>query len=425
VAIISGNAQESGSVCIINQDTDLADYFEDISAGQYLVRYVPEGYKTVIFAKESGHTESYGDVLASNPAIEGALYSCGYNELYQHLALGNSINVSVLSIVGLDNDWEKFSCGNYHVLAIKSDGTLWGNGFNTYGQLGISDRYTRSTFTQVGSNTNWSNVFCGTSISLALTTNGTLWSCGYNNYGQLGLGLGSTVHKSTFTQIGSGADWVRASAGKEHFIALKSNGTLWASGRNVFGQLGQNNTLNKSTPIQIGSYTDWEDFSCGDSHNLAIRSNGSMWGCGWNSYGQLGLNDRLNRSVLIQVGNEYDWKSVDSGSYQAAAIKDDGTLWVCGRNEYGELGLNISGVTAHRSTFTQVGSDTDWASVNCGNYNTYALKTNGTLWSCGHNQYGQLGLNDTEYRSTFTRIGSNSDWESISGDGIYFVFCKK
>jgi alpha-tubulin suppressor-like RCC1 family protein len=87
------------------------------------------------------------------------------------------------------------------------------------------------------------------------------------------------------------------------------------------------------------------------------------------------------------------------------------TLYVCGSNNSGQLGL---GNTADRSTLTQVGSDTNWQSVSSGGPHTLAVKTNGTLWACGRNIYGQLGLNNTAYQSTLTQVGSDTNWQSVS-----------
>ena len=73
-------------------------------------------------------------------------------------------------------------------------------------------------------------------------------------------------------------------------------------------------------------------------------------------------------------------------------IKTNGTLWMWGQNEYGQFGLNE---TASRSSPTQVGTDTDWGTKHLiATYNVYAIKTNGTLYSWGRNFNGQLGHND-------------------------------
>lgn len=425
MARISGNANDSGSVCVINQDTDLVDYFEDISAGQYLVGYVPEGHKTVIFVKENGYAESFGDVFSTNPAIAGAIYSCGNNNNGQ-LGLGNIKNISAFSIVGLDSDWGNVGGGISHTLVVKTNGTLWACGANNAGQLGQNNTTKKSTFTQVGTDTSWKSTSGGDSHTLALKTDGTLWSWGFNNNGQLGLNLAVSSHKSTPTKIGSDTNWASVSCGYYHTAALKTTGTLWTCGNNGNGQLGLNlgATLHKSVLTQVGVDTDWASVSCGSYHTIAIKTNGTMWIWGFNGYGQLGRNDITTRSAPIQIGSATNWKSASGGYGHTVAVKTDGTLWGCGYNAHGQLGQNN---IINKSTFTQIGTDTDWKSVNFNNgYHIVVLKNDNTLWVCGNNGSGQLGLGlgSTVHKSTLTQVGSAADWVNVVGVGNSSLFTK-
>ena len=94
-------------------------------------------------------------------------------------------------------------------------------------------------------------------------------------------------------------------------------------------------------------------------------------------------------------------------SYNAFILKNNGTLWGCGKNDYGQLGL---GDTTNRTTFTQVTTNTDdIKSVSCGAYHTLILKNDGALWGCGNNEYGQLGLGDTNNRNTYIQVSTNND----------------
>ena len=117
-------------------------------------------------------------------------------------------------------------------------------------------------------------------------------------------------------------------------------------------------------------------------HSLILKNDGTLLGCGCNDHGQLGLGDNTNRNTFTQVTtNANDIKQVYCGGYHTLILKNDGTLWGCGDNSYGQLGL---GDTANRNTFTQITTNAyDIKSVYCGDYHTLILKNDGTLWGCG------------------------------------------
>ena len=299
-------------------------------------------------------------------------------------------------------------------------------GSNDAGQLGLNDIVNRSTLTQIGTEGNWKSVVCGYWNTLAIKTDGTLWGCGFNWSGQLG--LGNISYRSTLTQVGTATDWKSVSCGDRFTLAIKTNGTLWSCGLNDTGQLGLNDRINRSTLTQIGSDTDWKDASCGNLNLFAIKENGTLWGCGNNSLGQLGLNISgvtAHRSTLTKIGTDTNWKSASGGGYHTLAIKTDGTLWSWGNNWNGELGHNN---IIRMSIPTKVGTDTDWEFISAGFRHNLALKNNGTLWSWGNNWHSQLGHNDIINRSIPTKVGTDTDWEFISTNKQidtmedYFVF---
>ena len=129
-----------------------------------------------------------------------------------------------------------------------------------------------------------------------------------------------------------------------------------------------------------------------------------MW---YNGYGQLGLGDGNSRYTFTQITtNADDIKQIYCGWYYTIILKNDGTLWSCGDNAYGQLGL---GDTTNRNTFTQITTNTNnIKSVYCGGRQTFILKNDGTLWGTGYNADGRLGLGDTNGRTTFTQITTNA-----------------
>ena len=113
-----------------------------------------------------------------------------------------------------------------------------------------------------------------------------------------------------------------------------------------------------------------------------------------------------NRPIFTRIiANKYEVKSVYCGSDHTFILKNDGTLWGCGYNKYGQLGL---GDTDTRTVFTQITTNIDnIKSIYCGGEYTFILKNDGTLWGCGDNREGQLGLGDTDIKTVFTQITAN------------------
>ena len=197
-----------------------------------------------------------------------------------------------------------------------------------------------------------------------------LW--GYNAQGQLG--DNSIVYKSSPVQtIAGGTNWKQVSCGVTHTAAIKTDGTLWLCGYNSYGQLGDNSIVNKSSPVQtIAGGTNWKSVACGGNHTAAIKTDGTLWLWGSNSYGQLGDNSIVNKSSPVQtIAGGTNWKSVAAGSVHTAAIKTDGTLWTCGYNGSGQLGDNS--IVKKSSPVQTIAGGTNWKQVSCGDYHTTAI----------------------------------------------------
>ena len=94
----------------------------------------------------------------------------------------------------------------------------------------------------------------------------------------------------------------------------------------------------------------------------------------------------------MQIGTSTDWQSVKCGSRYTIALKTDGTLWTWGRNNTGQLGI---GTTVNKFEPTQMGADLDWESMDPGYFFCYARKTDGSLWAWGSNYGGQLSIGTT------------------------------
>jgi alpha-tubulin suppressor-like RCC1 family protein len=348
----------------------------------------------------------------------GELYTWGANAGAGPGRLGDGtvVNKSSPVQIGILTDWSQVAAGESHTAAVKTNGTLWAWGSNVNGQIGDNTSVARSSPVQIGALTNWSqvSVSVGSASTAAVKTTGTLWAWGRNDFGQLGQNTASgLVFVSSPVQIGALTNWAQVAAGGGHTLCVKTDGTLWAWGRNDSGQLGQNNTISRSSPVQVGALTDWTQVSANDRQVACVTTAGSLFTWGSNAEGRLGHNDVANRSSPVQVGALTNWLQASTGSSHTACVTTDGTLFAWGNNGSGRLGVND---IVLRSSPVQIGALTTWAQISCGGQHTAALKTAGTLWAWGGNflDAGQLGDGTTVNKSSPVQIGALTNWAQVS-----------
>jgi alpha-tubulin suppressor-like RCC1 family protein len=287
--------------------------------------------------------------------------------------------------------WKTVSAQGSHILALKTDGTLWTWGINNAGQLGDNTTTNKNAPTQIGNANNWQSVSCGGEFSAAIKTDGTLWTWGSNNWSQLG--DGTIVNKSVPTQVGTATNWAFVSSGQEHVVAKKTDGTLWIWGVLSIHLDGDGEPIvdaSSTIPTEIGIGFNWttSQVSAGGYHNLALKPDGSLWAWGNNSLNQLGNGNTTSSNTITQIGTDLDWQSVATGMASSFAIKSNGKLYAWG---IGNDRLGLGSLTADVSVPTQVGTDTNWKSVEGGNTQSIGLKTNGDVYAWGDNSSGQLG----------------------------------
>ncbi len=149
-----------------------------------------------------------------------------------------------------------------------------------------------------------------------------------------------------------------------------------------------------------------------------VSKNLFVWGA--NHKGGLGLGNTTNLSSPVQLGAAGDWdRGVICGRGHSLLLKPNGTMWSCGRNDNGELGL---GDTTNRSSPVQIGSLDTWnvlatAYQSNGGFDqaaSAAIKTDGTLWVWGHNDRGRLGTGNTTNYSSPVQVGALTNWKKVS-----------
>lgn len=374
---------------------------------------------------------------------DGTLWAWGRNDFGQ---LGDGATTNRSAAVKIMDDAAAVAAGSFFSLALKTDGTLWGWGDNSYGELG-NDGLANLKYTIASSvymiqtvpikiMDDVASVSAGFYHTLALKTDGTLWACGDNRLGQLGNGGGGDAKGSGGAPIQMSPvkimdDVAAAYAGGYHSLAVKRDGTLWAWGLNVNGQIGNNKQTNavsvdgyaiQTVPVKI--MDDAAFASAGGWHNFAVKTDGTLWGWGFNNFSQLGNggagNDKSNNGQAIQtvpIKIMDGVAAVAAGRLYTLAVKTDGSLWGWGENNRSPLGNGGGGnakydyggdgflVTYYQTIPIKIMDDVVCAIA--GDDHSFAVKGDGTLWGWGYNELGQLGDGTTVNKSTPAAITDN------------------
>jgi alpha-tubulin suppressor-like RCC1 family protein len=271
--------------------------------------------------------------------------------------------------------------GGAHSLFLKGDGSLWGMGFNGEGELGDGtyggmDNSTNRPEQIVSSNV--TAIAAGFAFSLFLKNDGSLWGMGYNDYGQLGL---SDLISYTNRPVQIVASNVTAvAAGWSHTLFLQSDGSLWTMGQNLYGQLGDG-TTNKwpnPSPRQIVA-SNVTAIAAGYFHSLFLKNDGSLWGMGWNAFGGLGdgtYNLAINQPEQLVTN---DVTAMAAGWNHSLFVKRDGSLWAMGYGGNGELGDG----TYNQARWPELIVTSNVTAVAVGNGYSLFLKCDGSLWTMG------------------------------------------
>jgi alpha-tubulin suppressor-like RCC1 family protein len=257
----------------------------------------------------------------------------------------------------------------------------------------------------------------GTAAQAAIKTDGTLWMWGTNTNGQLGDNT-SSIRSSPISVLGGKSDWKQVSVGYTHTAALDANNSIWCWGSNAQYQLGDGTSSNRLSPVLFIYGSLYKSVAAGASNTFAIDLDGTLWAWGVNTRGQLGDNTQSLRSSPVVVVGGKTWSSVVSSQRGVGtdgttfAIDTDGVLWSWGNNQNGILG-NGSNTTSYSSPISVIGGK-KWLQVATNGETAGAIATDGTLWMWGENSNGQLGDNTKIAKSSPVSVsGGGTNWKQL------------
>ena len=342
---------------------------------------------------------------------DGTGWAWGYNN---HAMLGNCATSPQSSPTQLPgNNWCFMSSGDCQSFGMKTDGTLWAWGHNNWGQLGLTDscccwdggvgccRCLYYCPTQLEGNT-WKCVKATRNAAAAIKCDGTLWTWGHSEHGQLGhccitcqypgtccspnninpatgcyypcCSTPSTLcpNFSSPTQI-PGTNWTDIEIGFYSMYGLKTDGTLWAWGRNYCGTLGLNDTTDRYCPHQIPG-TNWVEVNAFGHGAHARKNDNTMWGWGYNHHCEVGDGTNSCRSSPVQLYSTKTWIKLGRNSYDGysgLAFDDACAMWMWGHNDYGQLGICCR---SRMCCPVQVGPDCGWVCGSVSRHSTAVIR---------------------------------------------------
>jgi RCC1 and BTB domain-containing protein len=306
--------------------------------------------------------------------------------------------------------------------AVSTASYVWSCGQNSYGELGLGDAVMRKSFSRVSclDDKRIVSIGAGNEHSLFVTQDGKLLTAGYNDNGQCGIGTTQQVrHPAVISALeGEDISQVHVYNGCEHTLVVTRDGKIFSFGYNYRGQvptiavfdvimLNLSHFSSCCLPQQLGLGSTNSEFTprpirgllsrrvvlaaCSYHHSVMLCADGSLYSCGRNDSGQLGHGDLTDKKTPQSVIScPRGIVSISCGQFHTVVATSAGVAYSCGKNDFGQLGIENSSIVKAFAEITAHPEIEQVAQLCCGYYHTLLLSNTGVVAGFGRNDYGQV-----------------------------------
>jgi len=258
--------------------------------------------------------------------------------------------------------------------------------------------------------------------------NGVIFNCNNNNAMFFGLDTSAGTYYATRPTVTDYAmlktfasPKIAFAVNSNNFLTLNSDGTVLGWGSNADGQLG-NGTKSNSQLHQVNGLTNITAIDLGQHHSLFLKNDGTVWASGSNGFGAFGDGTTsLISTNPVRANGLTGITDISAGYYYSLYLKNDSTVWACGTNDYGQLGI---GSNTSTNAPIQVSGLTKVIAISAGYRFSLFLKSDSTVWACGQNGYGQFGNGTTTDSNIPVQVSGVNGIIAIAAGDMYSLFLK-
>jgi alpha-tubulin suppressor-like RCC1 family protein len=319
----------------------------------------------------------------------------------------NHVRRAPILVSALGNTVTQVAAGEDFGVALKADGTVWTWGRNDTGQLGDGTQSDAQVPKQIPNLSGITQVSAGIGHVLALASDGTVWAWGANGTGQVGVEFKIGVVTSP-TKVSGLSGITQVSAGNRFSLAVGPNGKVLGWGDNSLGELGTGEIFWAiDAPVEARNLTGVIQVAAGREHAVALRSDGTVWT--WGAI--IHLIEPVPQRVLGLPHNVIQVAAGGGDSFAVSADQKTGlSVFAWGINDQGRLG---DGTTMTLATPVQLHLRAHQIVATDGS--TAMVRIDGTVWAWGANDSGQLGIDSTDpFVATPTKVPGLTDASFVS-----------